>query len=42
MVTATLAVVIVAGAAWVTNTFIKASFTSFEVGMKEAQINGNK
>lgn len=35
MVVTTLAIVIILGAVWVTDTFIKASFTSFEAGKKE-------
>lgn len=34
IVTCTLAVVIVLGAVWVTNTFIRASFTSIEAGIQ--------
>lgn len=34
-VVGSLAVVLILGATWITNTFIKASFTSFEAGVKQ-------
>lgn len=35
LVTSTFAIMLILGAVWVTDTFIKASFTTFEAGRKE-------